>query len=84
MKVAPLCNNAPAAVRKAKESSLLVRGAQLFNIMPRDLRDTMTGTPENFKVKLDNWLKTIPDQPTVPGRQRAAESNSVLHQIDYV
>ena len=81
MVLAPLCNQAPTAVKKAKESSLQVRGARLFNSIPREIRDTVTGTPEMFKSKLDEWLSTIPDQPTVPGRQRAATTNSLLDQV---
>ena len=80
MQLAPLCNQAPASVRKARESSLQVKGARLFNSIPRELRDTSTGTPDQFKVKLDDWLSTIPDEPTVPGRLRAAASNSLLDQ----
>ena len=53
MQVAPLRNAAPAAVKKAKESSLQVKGAQLFNCIPRELRDTFTGTAEQFKAGLD-------------------------------
>lgn len=81
MVVAPNCSKAPAAVRKAKETSLQVRGARLFNSTPRDLRDISTGSPDKFKAKLDEWLSTIPDEPTVPGRQRAAASNSLLDQV---
>ena len=81
MSLAPLCSQAPPAVKKARESSLQVKGAQLFNLIPRELRDISTGSPEMFKTKLDEWLSTIPDQPTVPGRQKAAASNSLLHQV---
>ena len=84
MVVSPLINRGPASLRKAKESSLQVRGAQLFNILPRALRDIMTGTPEQFKKQLDDWLSIIPDQPTIPGRQRAASSNSLLDQVPLV
>ena len=81
MVLAPLCNKAPAAVLKAREASL--RGARLFNCLPRGIRDIVTGTPEMFKSSLDNWLSTIPDEPTIPGRQRAASSNSLLDQVQY-
>ena len=77
----PFCTQAPSAVKKARESSLQVRGAKLFNCIPKEIRDTVTGTPEMFKSKLDEWLATIPDQPTVPGRQRAAATNSLLDQV---
>ena len=81
MVLAPLCNRAAASVRNAREASLQVRGAKLFNCIPRELRDTFSGTTEQFKAKLDAWLETIPDQPTIPGRQRAAVTNSLLDQV---
>ena len=84
MVLAPLFNKAPAAVKRARDSSLQVKGAKLFNSIPRGIRDTFTGTPDNFKARLDDWLSTIPDQPTVPGRQRAAASNSILDQVQLV
>ena len=70
------------AVRKARDGSLRVKGAKLFNIIPKELRD-MTGTVEQFKAGLDQWLSSIPDQPTVAGRQRAAKTNSLLDQVHY-
>ena len=81
MNLAPLCQQAPTAVKRAREASLQVKGAKLFNVIPRELRDTSTGSPEAFKAKLDDWLSTIPDQPTIPGRQRAAATNSLLDQV---
>ena len=36
---------------------------------------------DTFKTNLDAYLSKVPDQPTVGGRARAAESNSLLHQI---
>ena len=48
MEVSNFCNTAAASVKRAKESSLKVNGAQLFNIMPRALRDIIVGIPEQF------------------------------------
>ena len=31
--------NSPSAVKKAREASLQVKGARLFNLIPRDLRE---------------------------------------------
>ena len=84
MEVSPLNHAAPAPVKKARESSLKVKGAQLFNIIPRALRDISAGSPEQFKVQLDGWLSTVPDQPTIPGRPRAAKTNSLLDQVPMV
>ena len=71
---------APAPVRKAREASLSVKGARLFNSIPRSLRDLNHGTVDTFKSGLDSWLSTIPDEPSIPGRQRAAQTNSLLDQ----
>ena len=79
-KVQHVLPHLPPAVRKAREASLSVRGAKLFNLIPKDLRG-MSGTTLQFKVALDRWLSNIPDQPTVNGRQRAAASNSLLDQV---
>ena len=72
---------APAAIRRAKETSLAVRGATIFNLLPRELRNISSNKVQCFKTKLDKFLAKIPDQPTIQGRQRAAETNSLLHQL---
>ena len=61
-------------------------GPRLFNILPQDLRNfTLEG--DNivlaFKNRLDSFLSSIPDQPTIYGMQRPANSNSVIDQIKY-
>ena len=68
-------------MRQAREGSLGVRGAQLFNLLPAHIRSSDVTTVESFKVQLDDYLHTVPDQPTVAGLVRAAETNSLLHQI---
>ena len=73
--------SAPASVRRAREASLSVKGAQLFNLLPREIRDISTGSVDSFKSRLDDWLESMPDQPTVPGRQRAATTNSLIDQV---
>ena len=54
--VAEYRRQAPAAVRQAKETSLLVQGARLFNLLPRHIRDVSAGSVDNFKSLLDSWL----------------------------
>ena len=76
----PAPNDAPAAVRKAREASLQVKGPRLFNLIPSELRG-MDGSVDQFKAGLDSWLSNIPDQPTIGGRQRAAQTNSLLDQV---
>ena len=72
---------APASVRRARDASLAVKGAALFNICPRGLRDMASDHQDRFKQNLDAWLFEIPDQQTIPGCQRAATSNSLLQQV---
>ena len=72
---------APSAVRNARERSLAVKGAKLFNLLPESLRGMNSQHVDFFKNHLDVFLSSIPDQPTHAGLGRAAETNSLLHQI---
>ena len=75
---------APTRVKRVSEASLAVRGARIFNLLPRDVRDTELSRTKSvlpLKTKLDNFLSTIPDQPTVQCRRRPASTNSLLDQI---
>ena len=72
---------APSCVKNARESSLAVKGALLFNMCPQGLRDMASDHQDRFKENLDAWLHGIPDQPTIPGCHRAANTNSLLHQV---
>ena len=76
-----MATTSASAVKKARETSLQVKGARLFNLVPRDLRDMKAVTVDTFKAGLDAWLATIPDQPTIPRRQRAALTNSLIDQV---
>ena len=73
--------SSPALVRRARESSLGVKGARLFNLLPADIRNNDSDSVDSFKSALDKFLGDIPDQPTVPGLGRPAETNSLIHQI---
>ena len=81
MLVPPIVSGSAAAVKKARESSLQVKGARLYNLLPKDMRDMQGGTVDTFKASLDSWLSQVPDQPTVVGRQRAAATNSLIDQV---
>ena len=64
--------SSPAAVRKARECSLGVKGAKIFNILPASIRNLNSDHVDSFKNNLDEYLSQVPDQPTVGGRTRAA------------
>ena len=70
-----------AVVKRARECTLKVKGARIFNLIPKELRNLEGVSVDTFKAGLDTLLKLIPDQPTVPGRQRAAISNSLIDQV---
>ena len=73
--------SAPATVKNARAGSLAVKGAQLFNLLPINLRNSDHGDIDMFKNHLDIYLGNIPDQPSTPGLVRGAQTNSLLHQI---
>ena len=79
--VPPMAIGCPASVRKAKEASLKVKGARLYNLLPKELRDMKGVSVNTFKTGLDSWLSAFPDQPTIPSRQRAALTNSLIDQV---
>ena len=80
----PVLRSAAASVRKAREGSLGVRGARLFNLLPAHIRNSDVITIDAFKAMLDDFLHSVPDQPTVSGLVRAAETNSLIHQIPLI
>ena len=73
--------SAQSKVKQARERSLGVHGAILFNILPVHLRNEDSGDFELFKNQLNIFLSMVPDQPTSPGLVRLAGSNSLLDQV---
>ena len=73
-----------SSVRNAKDGSLRVKGVQLFNLLPANLRNSNHRDVLMFKNHLDNFLVNVPDQPTMHGMGRAAQTNSLLHQIPLI
>ena len=69
---------------QARERSLGVHVAHLFNLLPVNLRNENSGDFALFKIHLDIFLSVIPDQPTSPGLARAAGSNSLIDQVPLV
>jgi hypothetical protein len=73
--------HAPAMVQKARERSLGVHGARLFNLLPKHLRNENSKDFPLFKNHLELFLALVPDQPTVTGLTRAVATNSLLDQV---
>ena len=76
----PHVNIANAKIRKAREASLPIHGAKLFNTLPKTLRDMTKVTVAQFKCALDKHLATIDDEPQLVGytQSRRASSNSII------
>ena len=77
----PVKLHAPSKVRKARESTVAVHGARIFNLLPLHIRNEDSGDYSLFRNHLDIFLAQIPDQPTCPGLGRPAATNSLIDQI---
>ena len=79
----PISNNAPSEIKKIRYASLSMKGPQLFNILPAEIRNLNSCSVEVFKRALDRFLTNVPDEPLIPGytAMRRADSNSLLDMI---
>ena len=68
---------------KIREASLPFNGPQLFNLLPKHIRDLSGVKLTAFKAALDNYLRKVPDEPQLPGytAYRHASSNSLIHMV---
>ena len=80
----------PASAISLREQSLSVHGGKLYNLLPRHIRD-FEGSRENFKILLDEFLQSIPDQPLCEGLYPAPissstnrNSNSIIDWVIYL
>ena len=79
-RVPAVSRRAPRSVQAIRAAFLGVRGAFLFNALPLKLRNMTDCHKDKFKMALDKYLSTVPDEPLIPGytAQRRCESNSLL------
>ena len=73
---------------KLQINSFSFNAAVIFNCLPKDIRNMSGCNSVIFKHALDTFLKSIPDEPQIPGYTicRRAASNSVkdvIHFGDY-
>ena len=73
--------HSPKHFQSLRYSSFGVVGPRLFNVLPVNIRNISGCTVETFKLHLDRFLATVPDEPQVRGytAMRRAEPNSLLH-----
>jgi len=73
-------SRASCAIKTIREGSFMVRGPNLFNSMPQDIRNKTDCSTDSFKHKLDKYLQNIPDLPRIPGYTNLTitDTNSLL------
>ena len=69
-------STATCKVKTLLHASLAINGCQIFNSLPKYIRNLTGCTTEQFKKHLDEVLEKIPDEPKIPGY--VAESNRIL------
>ena len=81
-KVNQYCNR---KVQSLLYASLPVHGQQLFNCLPKELRNLTNCEVDAFKGELDRYLCTVPDEPLIRGYEkfRRADSNSLLSMTKF-
>ena len=75
-------------IKTLRNQSFQVNGPQLFNTLPKYIRDMSNCSVTDFKEKLDQYLSVIPDQPLIGNLIPAtcdlyslSPSNSLIDQI---
>ncbi len=77
-KLSRLNSKSSRAVQTIKDNSLFVKGPQLFNSLPMNVRKKDNCTVDQFKAELDRYLKNVPDEPRVP-RYTHGTNNTLLN-----
>ena len=79
-----LNNNNTYKGKQLKYHSFFSTSPRLFNCLPRDLRDASFNMT-TLKMKVDEFLHDVPDQPRVVGYTNLSftKSNSITEQICY-
>ena len=72
------------SVKTMREKSLPISAAKLYNSLPYYIRDYEGDDYKTFKAMLDEFLSSIPDEPSVPGLSTSNQntdsrpSNSII------
>ena len=83
--VPSISSSAPGRIKTIRFSSFAVRGPRLFNSIPKDIRNLKRTSTDIFKRKLDEYLRSIPDEPLIPGYTafRRISGNSLIQWSSY-
>ena len=73
------------AVQTLKSKSFSAHSVDLFNVLPKKLRDVQDCKFDAFKKACDKFLSAVPDQPHLKGlsKFRHANTNSLIDMIPF-
>jgi len=54
-------------IRTRRENSFQIQGPRLFNSLPTNIRNKTKCSTDEFKLELDRFLQTVPDEPNIHG-----------------
>ena len=66
-KIPNIKSQSKKSVQTLREQTFQVNEPQLFNALPASIRNMTRCGIEDFKMKLDKFLKNVPDEPNVRG-----------------
>jgi len=75
-------NKLPYIEKLQLSNSLKIKGAKLFNLLPKELRN-FNGDIQVFGDNLDMFLSSFPDKPSCPHRTCMDQRNSLLVLMRY-
>jgi len=75
----------PRSKRNLWKGSLSQEGPKLFNVLPMNLRNTSNCFKDVFKKQLDDFLRSVPDEPLLPNLFvfRRGDSNSLTEMVNH-
>ena len=81
-RVPRVLSTAPSHIQKIRYSSLMVMGPRIFNSLPQPIRNLTVCNVETFKARLDKYLASVSDEPSIPGytQYRRCDTNSLLER----
>ena len=86
--IPPVKSKTRQSLKSLRYQSFQVHGPQLFNSLPKYVRNTTKCGVEEFKEKLDQYLSNIPDQPKIGtlipptcDQFSLSPSNSIVDQV---
>ena len=74
----------PGYLQSVRKQSLKCNGPKVFNSLPKEIRNLTGVTLEQFKLRLDSFLKLVPDEPFMRSSNvgRRQNSNSVWEMVN--